>query len=275
MWTLSGFADEISPDLDTQLDTVVDLGLKYIEFRSAWDVNVLDLTQAQRADVAAALTERGLRVSSIGSPIGKIGIGDDFAPHLDRMRHAADVALELDAPFIRIFSFFIPEGDDPAQHRDEVMRRMEALAEIGAAAEVTLVHENEKEIYGDVPSRCLDIVTTVDNDALRLAWDPANFVQCGVRPFTEGYAELRPHTAYIQIKDALLADATVVPAGEGDGEVLQTLQALRADGFDGFFSLEPHLAQVGTFGGFSGADQWRRAHAAFTGLLDAEQIPYE
>lgn len=275
MWTLSGFADEISPDLDTQLDTVVDLGLRYIELRSAWNVNVLDLSAAQRADVASALADRGLAVSSIGSPIGKIGIGDDFAPHLDRMRHAADVAQEFGAPFIRLFSFFMPAGDDPAEHRDEVMRRMTAIAEVGEAAQVMLVHENEKEIYGDIPSRCLDIVTTVGSDYLTLAWDPANYVQCGVRPFTEGYAELRPHTTYIQIKDALLADGTVVPAGEGDGEVAPTLRALRDDGFDGFFSLEPHLAEAGTFGGYSGADMWRKAHAAFTGLLDAEEITYQ
>lgn len=274
MWTLSGFADEISPDLQTQLDTVTDLGLTHIELRSVWEVNVLDLSAAQRAEVASALQERGLRLSSIGSPIGKIGITDDFAPHLDRMRHAADVALEMRAPFVRIFSFFIPEGDDPAAHRDEVMRRMTALAEVAAEAGVMLVHENEKHIYGDVPQRCLDIVRTVDNDHLRLAWDAANFVQCGVRPFTDGYELLRPFTEYVQIKDALLADGQVVPAGAGDGEVRETIRALAVDGFDGFFSLEPHLAAAGTFGGYSGPDLWRAAHAAFTAILDEEGIPY-
>lgn len=274
MWTLSGFADEISPDLDTQLDTVVDLGLKFIELRSAWDVNVLDLSAEQRAQVAAGLADRGLQVSSIGSPIGKIGITEDFAPHLDRMRHAADVAREFQAPFLRLFSFFIPKGEDPAPHRDEVMRRMDALAQVGAAAGVMLVHENEKGIYGDVPSRCHDIVTTVDNEHLTLAWDAANYVQCGVRPFTDGYELLRPHTTYIQIKDARLADGSVVPAGQGDGESRETIRALRADGFDGFFSLEPHLAAVGTFGGYSGPELWRSAHAAFTGLLQDEGIEY-
>jgi sugar phosphate isomerase/epimerase len=274
MWTLSGFADEISPDLTTQLDTVVDLGLSYIEFRSAWGVNVLDLDAAQLAEVSAALAERNLKVSSIGSPIGKIGITDNVGPHLDRMRHAVDVAAQLEAPFIRLFSFFIPEGADPAAHRDEVMRRMDAIAQIGADADVAMVHENEKEIYGDIPERCLDIVQTVDNEHLQLAWDPANFVQCGVRPFSEGYALLRPHTTYVQIKDAMLSDGSVVPAGAGDGEVRETIRALADDGFDGFFSLEPHLAASGTFGGYSGPELWRAAHAAFTGLLTEENIPF-
>ncbi|GAB2600524.1 sugar phosphate isomerase/epimerase family protein [Pseudactinotalea suaedae] len=274
MWTLSGFADEIGPDLNDQLEVVVDLGLSYIELRSVWDVNVLDLSDAQRAEVAAALADRGIRVSSIGSPIGKIAITDDFAPHLDRMRHCVEVAQEFEAPYIRLFSFFMPAGGNPADHRDEVMRRMSALAEIGGAAGIAMVHENEKEIYGDIPARCLDIVQTVDNEHLQIAWDAANFVQCGVRPFSQGYTMLRPHLTYVQIKDALLAEGTVVPAGAGDGEVRETIRALREDGFDGFFSLEPHLAAAGPFGGFSGPDLWRTAHEAFTRILTEEGIAF-
>jgi len=274
MWTLSGFADEIGPDLNDQLEVVVDLGVSYIELRSVWDVNVLDLSDTQRAEVAAALADRGIRVSSIGSPIGKIGITDDFAPHLDRMRHCVEVAQEFEAPYIRLFSFFMPAGDNPADHRDEVMRRMSALAEVGGAAGIAMVHENEKEIYGDIPARCLDIVQTVDNEHLQIAWDAANFVQCGVRPFTQGYTMLRPHLTYVQIKDALLADGTVVPAGAGDGEVRETIRALAEDGFDGFFSLEPHLAAAGPFGGFSGPDLWRTAHEAFTRMLTEESIAF-
>jgi len=272
MWTLSGFADEIAPDLTTQLDTVVDLGLSYIEFRSAWGVNVLDLTDAQLDEVQAGLAERKLLVSSIGSPIGKIAIDEPMPAHLDRMHRAVEVAQRLQAPFIRIFSFFMPAGGNPADHRDEVMRRMDAIAAIGAEAGIAMVHENEKEIYGDIPARCLDIVQTVDNAHLQLAWDPANFVQCGVRPFSQGYTMLRPHTTYIQIKDALLDGGTVVPAGAGDGEVRETIRALADDGFDGFFSLEPHLAAAGAFGGFSGPDLWREAHRAFTAMLAEESI---
>ncbi len=96
---------------------------------------------------------------------------------------------------------------------------MRAIAEVAEEAGVIAVHENEKEIFGDIPRRCLDIVTTVDSPNLRLAWDPANYVQCGVKPFSEGYADLRPHTVYIQIKDARFADSSVVVAGAGDGEV--------------------------------------------------------
>jgi sugar phosphate isomerase/epimerase len=274
MWTLSGFSDEIDQDFATQCEVVTGLGLQYIEIRSAWGTNILDLDADQLATVQQLLTQHGLRVSSIGSPIGKIKITDDFAPHLERMRHAAEVARLLEAPYLRLFSFFIPEGDDPDDHRDEVIARMRAIAEVAEEAGVVAVHENEKEIFGDIPRRCLDVVTTVDSPNLKLAWDPANYVQCGVKPFSEGYADLRPHTVYIQIKDALFADSSVVVAGAGDGEVPETIRALREDGFDGFFSLEPHLATQNALGGFSGADLWTQAHAAFTDILRSEGIAY-
>lgn len=274
MWTLSGFSDEISPDLDEQCRVMAELGVGYVEFRSAWEINVLDLDDAQLERARKTLAQHGLRVSSVGSPIGKIGIHDDFDEHLRRFDRALHVASAFEAPYIRLFSFFMPAGDDPAAHRDEVLRRMAALAQRAEGHGVVLLHENEKEIYGDSPARCLDIVESVGSAQLKLAWDAANFVQCGFRPHSDGYVMLRPHLDYIQIKDAHLSSGEVVPAGEGDGEVRETVRALRADGFDGFFSLEPHLAAAGALGGFSGPELFSVAHRAFTGILADEGIEY-
>ena len=274
MWTLSGFIDEISEDFREQCEVAAGLGLRYAEVRSAWGTNILDLDDAQLRTVRETLAEHGLSVSSIGSPIGKISIDDEFAPHLERMRHALEVANTLGAPYIRLFSFFIPAGTDPDSRREEVLSRMGALAELAASSDVILVHENEKDIYGDIPRRCLDIVTAVASPKLQLAWDPANFVQVGVQPFAEGYSLLRPHIGYIQIKDAMLSDGTVVVAGAGDGEVVETIRALRADGFDGFFSLEPHLGEYTEFGALSGPDLFTKSWQAFTDILNREGISY-
>ncbi|HEY3436553.1 MAG TPA: TIM barrel protein [Actinotalea sp.] len=274
MWVLSGFADEIDPDLETQCAVLDELGIRFIELRSAWDVNVLDLSDEQVAEAARILADHGIGVSSIGSPIGKINIEDDFDAHLVRMDRAVTVAQRLGAPFIRVFSFFLRPDQQPEQVRDEVVRRMAALAARAEAGGVVLLHENEKEIFGDIPSRVHDIVTAVASPALRLAWDAANYVQCGVVPFPEGYELLRPFTDYIQIKDAVLATGEVVPAGEGDGRLRDTVRALAADGFDGFFSMEPHLESANALGGFSGPDNFRRATGAFLALLDAEGIEH-
>lgn len=274
MWTLSGFADEISPDLTEQLATLEAESIRHLEFRGVWGKNVLKLDDEEIRRVKAALARAGVKVSSIGSPIGKIAITDDFAPHLDDFRRALAVARTLEAPFIRIFSFFMPHGEDPAKYRDEVLERLGAIVREAEGAGVTLVHENEKEIYGDIPARCHDLLTRIDSPNLRAAWDPANFVQCGVCPHTDGYDLLRPFVAYVHIKDALLATGKVVPPGEGDGQLRETLSALRDSGFDGFFSLEPHLSAAGTFSGFSGPELFRTAARAFKGLLKEQGIDW-
>jgi sugar phosphate isomerase/epimerase len=274
MWTLSGFADEISPDLELQCATLDDLGIGHVEVRSLWDVNVLDLDDDQLARARKVFAAHPIYTSCIGSPIGKIAIREDFGPHLARFQRALQVAEALQAPYIRVFSFFIPAGSDPLRHRDEVLRRMTALVQAAKGHDVVLLHENEKEIYGDIPERCLDVVESIGSDQLRLAWDPANFVQCAVQPFTDAYGMLRPYVENVHVKDALMATGHVVPAGEGDGEIPETLQALEADGFDGFFSMEPHLGSSHRTGGFSGAELFTHATEAFTGLLDAQGIEY-
>lgn len=268
MWTLSGFVDEISPDFTEQCRVAAGLGLRYVELRSAWDVNILDLKPQQLTVMKGTLADFGLQVSSIGSPIGKIFIDAPFPPHLERMRHAAEVAHIVDAPYIRIFSFFLRPGVDPADYRDAVIDRMRALTRVAEAADVILLHENEKEIYGDVPARCVDLLTGVGSPDLRAAWDAANFVQCGVsHPFTEGFDLMKSYIEYVHVKDALADTGKVVPAGQGQGQIPETLSALRDSAFDGFFSLEPHLASSETYSGFSGPVLFRKAARVFKDLL--------
>jgi sugar phosphate isomerase/epimerase len=274
-YTLSGFADEISPEPGVQLETLAAESIRFLELRSAWSTNVASLTDAELARFQRELESAGVKVSAIGSPIGKIGIADPLGPELERMRRIADVASTFGTAIVRVFSFFIPAGESPEPYRQAVIDRMGALAEIAAERGVVLAHENEKEIYGDIPQRCADLIVSVGSPALRATFDAANFVQCGVRPHTEGYELLRPYLVYLQVKDALAATGEVVPAGQGDGEVRETLTALAASGFSGYASLEPHLAQSGRFGGFSGVQDFRRAAGALKGLLAELSIPWD
>jgi sugar phosphate isomerase/epimerase len=274
VWTLSGFADEISPELEEQLETLGEESIGYMELRSVWNTNVLDLSDDELERVKSAVAQRGIGISSIGSPVGKVPVTEPFGPHLERFRRALHVADVMETPYIRLFSFFIPEGHEPGHYREEVLDRMGIMAAEAEDSGVKLLHENEKEIYGDVPSRCLDILAGVGSPALRAAWDAANFVQCGVRPYTEGYASLRPYVEYIHVKDALSGSDRVVPAGEGDGQLPETLSALRASGFDGFFALEPHLASAGTYSDFSGPALFRKAAGAFKDLLRRHGIEW-
>ncbi len=266
MFTLSGFADEISDRLDTQLEVLSRLGVRYLELRGVWGKNVLELDDVELARVKTGLDDAGIRVSAIGSPIGKINIDAPMEPHLDAFARALRAAEFLDCPNIRIFSFFVPEGEAD-QHRDEVLRRLELLLKAASGRPVTLLHENERHIYGDIPRRCHDLLAYFDSPQLRFTFDPANFVMCGVRPFDEGYALLADYIAYLHIKDGLLAERRVVPAGEGDGQLVELISALKARGYDGYASLEPHLANAGTFSGFSGPELFEVAAKAFRRVL--------
>jgi sugar phosphate isomerase/epimerase len=266
-FTLSAFGDEIAADLGEQLAVMEREGVPALEFRGAWGKNILDLSDDEVRDAKRLLDGRGMHVSAIGSPIGKVGITDDFGAHLERFRRALAVAEMLATPRIRIFSFYVPEGQNPADYRTAVMDRLLMMVNLADEAGVTLLHENEKGIYGDIATRCADIHTTIPAPNLRAAFDPANFIQEKVRPMDDAWPLLADVSTHIHIKDAVLADGHVVPAGEGDGQVRELLQALIKRGYRGYLTLEPHLKAGGKFGGFSGPDLFHTAVEALKGLL--------
>lgn len=266
-WDLSGFGDEIDDDPKIQIAVLQALGANHIEVRSAWGTNIVDLDEGQLQQLKALLDAAGMGVSAIASPIGKVDVSLPIEHEVGRLRRAVTAARTLESRYIRIFSFYYGEGVEVGSIRDAVIERMRALAAVAEEAGVVLLHENEKDIFGDIPERVLDIIETVGSPALKVAWDAANFVQVGVKPFDEGYAKLRPHLEYLQVKDALFADASVVPAGEGDGDLLRTVEALKADGYRGFASLEPHLAGAHGLGGFSGPTAFGIAARAFAKVL--------
>ncbi len=273
-WTLTGFADEAGPDLGEQIALFGDLGLRWLDLRSAWGTNVIAFDDDQVAKAKRALDAAGIAVSSIASPIGKIKLTDDFDAHLAKAERAARLAHEFSTPYVRMFSFFMPKGEDPDTRRDEVLPRVAALASVAEKFDVVFIHENEKGIYGDIPRRCLDLVDSIGSPNLRLVFDPANYVQCGVRPFDEAFAMVRPHLEYIHMKDAVMGSGDVRVAGEGDGQIREVIRALYIDGFTGFFSIEPHLGSFDAFGGQCGPDLWRTAHQGFVSLLDDEGVDY-
>lgn len=267
-WELSGFGDEVDSDPRLQCAVLLALGASHIEVRSAWDTNIVELDDARLAELDGIIRAAGLGVSAIASPIGKSDLTQPIEFELGRLDRAIVAAGVLCAKYIRIFSFWQVEGIPVEDIRDEVIARMRRLAERAEQGGVVLLHENEKDIYGDTPERVLDIVQSVESPALRLAWDNANFVQVGARPFTDGFAALAPYVDYLQVKDASIATGEVVPAGEGDGELLQTITGLRDRGFRGFASLEPHLTDTNSLGGFTGPAAYGRAARAFRTLTD-------
>ena len=248
---LSGFSDEIAPELDLQLAAIREWGLSHIELRAADGVNVSDFSTEKGKEVKNKLAGAGVSVSSIGSPIGKIGIEEDFAPHLEKLKRTLEIQKELGAPYLRMFSFYIPQGRAPEDFREEVLDRVGRMVEEAAAWDSVLLHENEKGIYGDNAPRCKELLEAFYGPHFKAVFDFANFVQVGQQTLP-AYELLKPYVEYVHVKDAQWGTGAVVPAGQGDGHVKDILTDLIGGGWKGFLSLEPHLTD---FAGLAALEQ--------------------
>ena len=235
----SAFADESSSDFFAQIDALKRTGCQYLEIRGLTGGNFTTLTDAEAKDIRKALEDNGLKVWSLGSPIGKIPVDGDWEEHLEKYKRVLELADLMDTKRIRLFSFFMPKGEDPVNYRNVVIDRMGVFAELAKKAGVIACHENEKGIYGDIAERNADVLHVFPE--LGFAFDPANFIQCGVNTL-EAYELLHERITYMHIKDAIMADGAVVSAGNGDGNVAEILRRLNAER-DGeiILTVEPHL----------------------------------
>jgi len=284
MIRLSAFADEISANLDEQIAVLHSENIAYLDLRSVEGTNVLALTDSQVLTIKNTLNKHNVGVACIASPLGKVSIASPFDGTLKKLARAIELANIFQTSFIRIFSFYPPilsaedaesgEFVDPTEWRNEVHTRLQTMTEQARTASITLLHENEKDIYGDTIARCVDVLNGIHDLHFQAAFDPANFIQCSQTPFPDAYEALRPWLRYMHVKDAL-ADSTVVAAGEGMARWSDLLQSLHKHNYDGFFSLEPHLALAGQFQGFSGPERFRHASQSFQKLLQAMQWEYE
>ena len=276
MFTISAFADEISPEPAEQLAVLKQCKVRYIEFRSIHSTNVLKLGDSQLSEWKTLLAGEGFGLSAIGSPVGKVAIDGDFNAHLDLFKHALDVAHRFDCPRIRIFSYYPPTSTTSdgnwAPYREEVIRRMRVKAELAAKAGVTLFHENEHNIYGDRPDRVADLIASVNSASLQAAYDAANWVFCGYDP-VEGWELTKQYTTHLHIKDWKKPGSKDsshghgVIAGTGDGQMRHSILDCVDRDYNGFAVMEPHLRGGGPTGGFTGADLFPYAVEAFRNLL--------
>lgn len=244
---ISGFSDEIAPDIKTQFEVLNKLGIKFFEPRGVDGKNISELNDAEVTALKDSMSKYGIQVSSIGSPIGKISLADDFEAHFEVFKRVVKTAKMLDTKYIRIFSFYNNDGEWNEDKRAQVITQLKRFIDYAKAEDVVLLHENEKDIYGDTIDRCLDLMKELYCDNFKAVFDPANFVQCD-QDTKEAFEKLENYIEYMHIKDAKSADGSVVPSGYGDGNVKFVLDNLFAKGFEGFLSLEPHL---GSFEGLA------------------------
>lgn len=268
---LTGFADEIDADPQVQIEVLLETGVKFLELRGVGGKGVLDLSadevRAFKRDLAAA----GIGVSAIGSPIGKVQVRSDLDAHFLRFELALERAQQFETSYVRIFSFY-HKDEEAVACREEVMEMFHRMVDAAAAAGLTLLHENESHIYGDVPTRCVDLLETIDSPTLRAAFDPANFIQVGVDPLSDAWPLLASYSDYFHIKDAVSSSRQVVPAGYGDGGIEEILRQAVASGFSGFLSIEPHLKADDPLHGGTGPERFAKAVTALRTVLDKVEV---
>jgi len=242
---ISGFSDEIDSNIVTQFTVLSSLGIKYFEPRGVNGKNISELTDEEIELLKKNMDKFNIKVSSVGSPIGKVELSDDFGPHFELFKRVVAIAKKLETRYIRIFSFFHKGDEWTADERDEVISRLKQMIKYAKENNIVLLHENEKDIYGDTIERCKELMDILYCDNFKAVFDPANFIQCGQNT-KKAYEIMNPYIEYMHIKDAFLESGEVVPSGYGDGDVEYILTELFKKGFDGYLSLEPHL---GSFAG--------------------------
>jgi len=238
---LSAFADEIDQSLQVQMDVLEKFAINHIEMRNVNGKSLVHHSLSEVKEIKRQLDDRNFKLSAVGSPIGKYGITEDFGPHLDLFKHTLEIAHLLEAPYIRMFSFWMPKDEDPKQYRNAVLDRWEQFIKAAEGSGIILLHENEKGIYGDTAERCLDLVTSLNCEYVKVTFDPANFVQCDEETYPKAWNMLKDYVVYMHIKDAKYSDHGVVPSGHGDGRVEDILTELSKTDKTYFLSIEPHL----------------------------------
>lgn len=261
---LCAFADEASPQLCEQIAALNRHNIPYLEIRGVNGKNVSKCTPEDAEAWKRELDAGGIRVWSIGSPLGKVDIHKPFSEHLALSENIFRIANKLDCDKVRMFSFYeTAEGD-----LDLICENLNAMCELAARYGITLYHENEKGIWGDTAEKCAALLDRVP--ALGSVFDPANYVQCG-QDIPEALALLQARTDYYHIKDAMACDGSIVPAGMGDGHLDQMLSGIQRDTV---LTLEPHLK---VFDGYGGIDHYelknrfvyKTAEESFAAAVDA------
>jgi sugar phosphate isomerase/epimerase len=259
-WPISAFADEIDSEISIQFQHLNEHGIGLLDLRSALGKNVMHLSDEEVLQVKETATNAGIGFNCVGSPVNKVKTAEVIPEEeLAKLKRAGEVAKLLGINRIRIFT---PESND----WDEVKSWMGLQIAYAKEHGLLLMHENDARYYGAFPENAKRLFGEFGSEHFRAAFDFANSVQIGFKAMDDWFPWLLPHLETIHIKDA--KSGKVVPAGEGDGQVVETLAWLKEQGWNGVLSIEPHLQLAGDRGGFSGTESFGIATNALKEILE-------
>lgn len=257
-FSIAAITDEFSLDLDTALDAMAKIGMTGAELRLIGDRNMIDLSDAEVADVRRRVEQRGMQVISIASPVLKCVLPD--APPVDERleqdvfgsaytiddqprlsKRAFEIAEITGATIIRVFSYWRTTA--PERCLDRIVAALKNLADQAAERDLIIGLENEQACNVATGAETGRLLASLDHPALKAIWDPANASILGEVPFPDGYSKLPPsRIVHVHAKDCVVKGYTPTWGALGTMGIdwRGQLAALKRDGYQGAISLETH-----------------------------------
>ena len=264
---LTGFADEASPDFATQIKATRELGWHFIECRNINGKNLSTLSEDEFQKMCDMLDEADVKINCFGSGVANWNkhprSEEHFQASLKELNDALPRMKRLGINIIRGMSFMVPKDEEPDSPELEeiIFKKVRTLVQICADNGIIYGHENCMNYGGLSHLHTLKLLEKVDNPALKLIFDTGNptvsYRHIGPGPWPlqsswEFYRNVREHIVYVHIKDSVALPredgerprGKYTYAGDGIGDVRAIVNDLRETGYDGGFSMEPHLAVV-------------------------------
>ncbi len=274
MRRVSGIGDEAAASLADQIRVHRELRLPGLELRTVDGRGLHQLTDAEGALMAARVLASGLAVPVVDTPIGNWGtdVGAPLAPDLAILRRTAEIASLVGCRHLRVMSY-PNDGRPEAEWREAALARLTRLTRLAEELDVVLLHENCHGWASQSATASLDLVTTVDSQHLKLLFDIGNGLAYGYEavPFLRA---VLPWVAHVHVKDGVRTGdgAEFGVPGDGEAGVAECVRLLGEAGYDGWYSLEPHVAHIPHLGVTADPATleagYRTCAEKFLGLLD-------
>jgi sugar phosphate isomerase/epimerase len=254
---LTGFADEAATDIDGQIKATRELGWKFIEARAIDGTNLTSISEEKFSEVCDKLQAAGISINCFGSGIANWSqkMTEPPDPSYAEMERAIPRMKRLGTKIIRIMSFAIPPETIDRDWYLEAIKRIKVIVKMAEDGGVTCLHENCSGWGSLSYEHTLRLLDGINSPALKLVFDTGNPVVDddvrGTKPYQKQnslkfYQAVRKHIIYVHIKDGYMdGDKQVFTfPGEGNGQVKEILSDLLKTGYDGGFSIEPHMTVV-------------------------------
>ena len=267
MLYFTGFADEVSGDIDVQIKATKGLGWNFIEARNIEGKNITDISDKKFEEIYSKLMESGINISCFGSKVANWGKSpykeEDYKQSIEELKRAIPRMKKLGTKMIRGMSFFIPKNEHPDNPDldKSIIKKLKVLVSMCEQEDIIYLHENCMNYFSQSYEHMERLIKSMDSPYFKVVFDTGNPVftdnRIGDPPYKkqntwEVYQILKHKIHYIHIKDGIFIKDTenyfpevdYTFPGEGNGQVKKVLKDLIANGYKGGISIEPHMGQV-------------------------------